>query len=83
VAAVKRRRLDALQRLAELRRTPRVVAADFNARGRAVIADFEDWRRLNPDAGLSERGAALDEVCRRHDFPTLDELEADLEAFDG
>lgn len=77
-------RLARLQRLQGLRRTPGLIMAVFDRRGRAVLADIEDWIRDNPGADKATRRAVLDKFCRAHDFPTLDELEASIGGrFDG
>ena len=77
-------RLTRLSRLAELRRTPGLIGADIDRRGRAVLAEIEDWIRNNPDGTDEERRAALDDACRRNDFPTLAVLESSTGGgFDG
>jgi hypothetical protein len=71
-------RLDRLRRLADLRQTPARLAAEGNRRLRLALSDFEAWLRDNPSADEATRRRVLDAYCRRHDFPTLAELEGSM-----
>ncbi|HEX6286311.1 MAG TPA: hypothetical protein VFZ80_02415 [Acidimicrobiia bacterium] len=69
-------RLDRLTQLAYARQRPNAATQELDRRFRLVIADITTaLAGTGTSSNSPERRAIIDAVCRRHDFPTLAELE--------